>query len=256
MSPARAACSAGPAPRNGTCTIFSPGELQEPGAGEVRALADAGRGVVQLVRIGLEVGDQFGDRLDAGRGMRRDDVRESGSCWRPPAAGRPCRSGCGRCCRRSHWGRDCRSGWCGRRPSAGSLRRCRWCRRRRSGSRPRRTGPRPLCRCAASRRPITSVVPPAAAGTMMRMVSVGRQSARPARGNIAAVENAAAPDNTRRREKSLLVTNSLPASSLFCRERRKAIAGRQADDWRRRVDRSTSFSGCCAAGRNCALVRC
>ena len=52
------------------------GELQEPGAGEVRALADAGRAIGQLVRIGLEVGDQFRDRLDPGRGMRRDDVRD------------------------------------------------------------------------------------------------------------------------------------------------------------------------------------
>jgi hypothetical protein len=46
---------------------------------------------------------------------------------------------------------------------------------------------------------------------MMRTVSVGRQSAKLTRGKIAAVENAAAPDNIRRREKALLVTNSLPA---------------------------------------------
>ena len=51
------------------------GELQEPGAGEVRALPDAGGAVGQLVRIGLDVGDQFSDRLDARGGMRRHDVR-------------------------------------------------------------------------------------------------------------------------------------------------------------------------------------
>src|ERR1700682_4397668 len=90
--------------------------------------------------------------------------------------------------------------------------------------------PHALCRCAANKRPITSVVPPAAAGTMMRTVSVGRQSAKLTRGKIAAVESAAAPDNTRRREKALLVTNSPPAETLFCRERRERGAGRQADD--------------------------
>ena len=36
--------------------------------------------------------------------------------------------------------------------------------------------PQAFCRCAASNRPITSVVPPGAAGTMRRTVSVGRQS--------------------------------------------------------------------------------
>ena len=74
MSPASAACSAGPAPRNGTCTIFSPGQLQQPGHGEVRALPDAGGTVGQLVRIGLDVGHHVGDRLDRHRGVRRDDV--------------------------------------------------------------------------------------------------------------------------------------------------------------------------------------
>src|ERR1700676_4582119 len=66
--------------------------------------------------------------------------------------------------------------------------------------------PHAACRCCASIRPITSVLPPAAAGTMRRTVSVGRQSeAWPKRGKAAAAENAAAADNTLRRE-SLLVT--------------------------------------------------
>ncbi len=65
---------AGAAERN--VRHLQPGELQEPGAGEVRALADAGGGVAELVRIGLEEGDQLGDRLDAGLRMRRDDVRD------------------------------------------------------------------------------------------------------------------------------------------------------------------------------------
>ena len=65
--------------------------------------------------------------------------------------------------------------------------------------------PQAVCRCAASNRPITSVLPPAAAGTMRRTVSVGRQSApRLARGKIAAAETAAAPVRTRRREKALI----------------------------------------------------
>src|SRR5256885_2201841 len=69
--------------------------------------------------------------------------------------------------------------------------------------------PQAVCRCAASNRPITSVVPPAAAGTIRRTVSVGRQSPAPrlARGRMAAVESAAAPVNTRRRENVLVVTS-------------------------------------------------
>src|ERR1700704_5821336 len=91
--------------------------------------------------------------------------------------------------------------------------------------------PQAVCRCAASSRPITSVVPPAAAGMMMRTVSVGRQSApRLARGKIAAAEIAVAPVKTRRREKALLVTSSLPAGSLFCRQRRDLVPNGQAGD--------------------------
>src|SRR5258706_15568505 len=46
--------------------------------------------------------------------------------------------------------------------------------------------PQAFCRCAPSIRPITSVLPPAAAGTMRRTVSVGRQSAAwPRRGKAA-----------------------------------------------------------------------
>src|SRR3954452_12436408 len=57
------------------------------------------------------------------------------------------------------------------------------------------------CRCAASIRPITSVLPPAAAGTISRTVSVGRQSAAwPRRGIAAVADKAAAADSTRRRE--------------------------------------------------------
>src|SRR5258705_8969116 len=92
--------------------------------------------------------------------------------------------------------------------------------------------PHAVCRCAASNRPITSVVPPAAAGTMMRTVSVGRQSApRLARGRIAAVERTAAPVSTRRRERGWLVTNALPAwNRYFAGKRRQRAAVRQADD--------------------------
>src|SRR5215211_2698185 len=69
--------------------------------------------------------------------------------------------------------------------------------------------PHAVCKCAASNRPITSVVPPAAAGTIRRTVSVGRQSPalRLARGRMAAVDSAAAPvSNMRRRQNSLVVT--------------------------------------------------
>src|SRR5712671_4266750 len=86
-----------------------------------------------------------------------------------------------------------------------------------------------FCRCAASIRPITSVLPPAAAGTMRRTVSVGRQSAAwPRRGKAAVAENAAAADSTRRRE-SLVVTSHSLLRLLFCGERRECAGGRQAD---------------------------
>src|SRR3954465_1256742 len=72
--------------------------------------------------------------------------------------------------------------------------------------------PQAVCRCAARSRPITSVEPPAAAGTTRRTFSVGFQSARLDRGRIAAAERAAAPVSTRRRDNNCLGTNPLPAS--------------------------------------------
>src|SRR6266481_1805667 len=89
--------------------------------------------------------------------------------------------------------------------------------------------PHAVCRCAASNRPITSVVPPAAAGTMRRTFSVGRQSAAwPRRGKAAVADSAAAADSTRRRESSLVTFHSLLGFS-FAGERRKCSGGRQAD---------------------------
>jgi hypothetical protein len=44
-------------------------------------LPGAGRAIGELVRVGLEKGDQFRDRLDPGRGMRRDDI------WNPDHIG-------------------------------------------------------------------------------------------------------------------------------------------------------------------------
>src|SRR5437762_14381083 len=92
------------------------------------------------------------------------------------------------------------------------------------------------CRCAASRRPITSVEPPAAAGTISLTVSVGRQSPAPRleRGTIAAVVNAAAPVNTRRRDSNRVVTIFLPAGLLFCARR----VGSAADESKRAIARS------------------
>ena len=77
--------------------------------------------------------------------------------------------------------------------------------------------PQTDCRCAASRRPITSVEPPAAAGTISLTVSVGRQSPAPRldRGRIAAADSAAAPVSTRRRDSNLVVTIFLPAGLLL-----------------------------------------
>src|SRR3981081_1671405 len=89
--------------------------------------------------------------------------------------------------------------------------------------------PHAACRCWASNLPITSVLPPAAAGTMRRTVSVGRQSAAwPRRGKAAVAENPAAADSTRRRE-SLVVTFHSLLRLLFCGEPRKCAGGRQAD---------------------------
>src|SRR5260370_40402149 len=88
--------------------------------------------------------------------------------------------------------------------------------------------PQFVCKCAASNRPITSVLPPGAAGTIRRTVSDGRQSARLVRGRMVAAERAAAPHSTRRRERTRWVTLQLPA--LFCRKRRERRPLRQADD--------------------------
>src|SRR5258708_3165793 len=114
--------------------------------------------------------------------------------------------------------------------------------------------PQAVCRCAASNRPITSVVPPAAAGTMMRTVSVGRQSAKLTRGKIAAVESAAAPDSTRRREKALLVTNSLPALIFVLQGSvGSAAPSGKRTTWRRQLDRPRSPD---AAQRAARAARC
>src|SRR5262245_20060846 len=77
--------------------------------------------------------------------------------------------------------------------------------------------PQADCRCAASRRPITSVEPPAAAGTISLTVSVGRQSPAPRleRGTIAAVVSAAAPVSTLRRDSNRVVTIFLPTGLLL-----------------------------------------
>src|SRR5216683_5704336 len=89
--------------------------------------------------------------------------------------------------------------------------------------------PHAVCRCAASNRPITSVVPPGAAGTMRRTFSVGLQSAAwPKRGKAAVAESAAAADNTRRREINLVTVHSL-LRLLFCGEGRECAGGQQAD---------------------------
>jgi hypothetical protein len=72
---------------------------------------------------------------------------------------------------------------------------------------------------------------------MRRTVSLGRQSEpKLDRGKIATAETAAAPVKTRRREKALIVTSSLPAESLFARNRRQSArreqAGSLAQDFR------------------------
>src|SRR5258707_110964 len=76
--------------------------------------------------------------------------------------------------------------------------------------------PQAFCRCAASIRPITSVLPPAAAGTMRRTVSVGRQSAAwPRRGKAAVAETAAAADSTPRRESVAITCHSQLRLSFY-----------------------------------------
>src|ERR1700682_454430 len=112
--------------------------------------------------------------------------------------------------------------------------------------------PQATCSCCASNRPIPSVLPPAAAGTMMRTVSVGRQSAAWPRGGQAAVaETAAAPDSTRRREIKLLVTFRSLLHYCFAAERREGGGRRQAGGLAR-----GAFPGCCGAPRACGVVRC
>jgi hypothetical protein len=84
---------------------------------------------------------------------------------------------------------------------------------------------------------MTSVEPPAAAGTISLTFSVGRQSPTPRleRGKIAADVSAAAPVRTRRRDSNLVVTIFLPAGLLLWPERvgsatgqgKRAIARRQ-----------------------------
>jgi len=69
--------------------------------------------------------------------------------------------------------------------------------------------PQADCRCAASMRPITSVLPPAAAGTIRRTVSVVRQS-RNADARKAAVAENARLWTARGGAKELVTSISLP----------------------------------------------
>ena len=184
-------------------------QLQEPGAGEVRALPDAGRAIGQLVRIGLDVGDQVRDRLDRHRGMRRDDVRNpdhvGDRLQLVGLVGQVAEDAVGDGVGAGIADQDGVSVAL----LAHDFRRADGAAAAGAVFHDRGLAPAP-CRCAASNRPITSVVPPAAAGTIRRTVSVGRQSApRLARGRMAAVENAAAPVSTRRREISLVTCHSL-----------------------------------------------
>src|SRR4051794_18531152 len=74
---------------------------------------------------------------------------------------------------------------------------------------------------------MTSVVPPGAAGTMIRTDSVGRQSAYAERGRALAAAKPAAPASTERREtRSVMVV--LYVARLFGRNHREAACGAQA----------------------------
>ena len=179
MSPASAGLQrrAGAAERH--MRHLQSGELQEPGAGEVRALADAGRAIGQLVRIGLEVGDQFRDRLDPGRGMRRDDVRDPDHVGDRLQLVRLVGQVLEDADRRSRWGRDCRPGWCGRRPCCARPLTCRWCRRRRSGFPRSRIGPRRSADAppaAVPSRRWSRRLPPARSGGRFRSAASRRQA--------------------------------------------------------------------------------
>ena len=156
---------------------LQPGELQEPRAGEVRALPDARGAIGELVRIGLDVGDQFRDRFDPGRGMGGNDVRDPDH-----VADRLQLLGLVIQVLEDAVGDRVRAGIADQDGVPVAL--------LRTTSDVPMVPPAPdrfstiadwpqtVCRCAASIRPITSVEPPAAAGTIRRTVSVGRQSPR------------------------------------------------------------------------------
>src|SRR4051794_30597165 len=110
--------------------------------------------------------------------------------------------------------------------------------------------PQFACRCAANSRPITSVLPPAAAGTISRTVSVGRQSARLARGRIAAAETPAAAASTRRRDIGR-VTVFLPVFEIVAGRVGNARAAGKRTTWRS-CSRSPDAAQRVALAKRCA----
>src|SRR6187551_1588085 len=85
--------------------------------------------------------------------------------------------------------------------------------------------PHAVARCAASRRPITSVVPPGAAGMMRRTVSVGFQSDKAGPGRAVA----ARPATTARRE-TRSVMRCFPELLFEAQSSRGARAQARADE--------------------------
>src|SRR5215213_9806567 len=105
--------------------------------------------------------------------------------------------------------------------------------------------PHATCRCCPSSRPITSVVPPGAAGIMMRTASVGRQSACAARGRAVAAARPAAPDSALRRERRSVIWR-FPVVCFFVRQSspcgaQRASARRPREDAQARLLAAENF---------------
>ena len=66
-----------PAPRYGTCTMFTPAISLNNSPGHVDAGADAGRSEVELAGIGFRVGDELGNGGDRDRLVHHQDVRHA-----------------------------------------------------------------------------------------------------------------------------------------------------------------------------------
>ena len=150
--------------------LVDPGLAVEIGHEQMRPVAQARRGVVELARLLFCRGDEFGQRRIGQCRPDQDDRRQVGGVDDRREGGVRVVGQLGRACATRRWARPRRGTACSRPASRAPRRPRRWCRRRRAGSRrsaaarwriaqSRSTGCATACRPRRPRRPSPAAEP-------------------------------------------------------------------------------------------------